>query len=487
MPKTTTPIVGVFNEAGQLTGVIPESGSAAGASRVVTADANGNLYANGSPVSWAGNLGDPMLGGPAQAWGGGTIVAADYAISSGSPTLSVETRNGMQCLKIVTGVGVTANIDLTLQADTGWFDRTFMTVEGNRGSGVAQCFGLVTADSFTNYAMNGFTTQATPTAMVWDDMGGGAPFTVRLDGGWTYSGASWGSVAPAKDGSVAVNKMRFRVIPVAGQSATIYLYGVSMAPRRKKGRVFITADDGYKSFMSLLFPIFQARGIPVTMSVIAPVIGDRADTASNYLTVRDLYAIKSAGGQIVAHGPGVAYGGNLFTSFSSTAARIADMSATRDWITRQGLSTPGYDQVYVWPQGTAQSGPDDLDLLNAALAAGFTVGRAVSVATTRYWEAESLTPHQRLILPTIGHGYAGAGEAANISGIVSAIQAAGTQKSDVVLMLHKGFKTGDTPSSIGMLVADCITIADAIVTERDAGRMSCGVLGDMGRQNLWRA
>lgn len=54
MPKTTTPIVGVFNEAGQLTGVIPESGSAAGASRVVTADASGNLYANGSSVSGAG-------------------------------------------------------------------------------------------------------------------------------------------------------------------------------------------------------------------------------------------------------------------------------------------------------------------------------------------------------------------------------------------------------------------------------------------------
>lgn len=430
---------------------------------------------------------------PPQHWGG-QIISTDYAISSGAPTLSVVTRNGQQCLKVVTGVGVTANVDLTLIGDVGWWGRLHALVEGDRSANANQIVFLVTPDNFSNYAQNIFTTQTTPLNNSFEQ---GGRYTIRCDGQvtagataqqFTGVGASWSVSTPTLDGSTAtVNKVRFRVIPVGGQSATVYLYGLSLGPRRRKGRVFVVADDGYKSLIQLAFPILQARGIPLTFSTISNLMDNRVNVL-NYMTWQDCRQIVASGGQVVAHGP-LATGGasNLIAGLATNELRVADMSACREAIRANGCDTPNYDKVYVWPQGNFQSATSDLTLLDAAIAAGFTVGRSANPITNYNFDFSAFSKYQRMALPIIGHSYAGGGEAANITALTTAIGAAGTARSDIILMLHQCVKNADTPDAIGITVANLITLADAIVTEVNAGRLQAGVLGDLAEPSIWAA
>lgn len=427
---------------------------------------------------------------PPQNWGG-KIIAADYSISSGSPTVTIETRNGRQCLKIVTGVGVTANVDLLLTGDAAWYGRAIFEIEGGRSANVNQISALVTNDNFTNYAQNTFTTLTTPLNNPAEQ---GGIYTFRVDGQvtggatayqFTGNGAAWGVTNPAVDGSITVNKVRFRVIPVAATSATIYVYGVSLGPRRKRGRVIVTADDGYKSFIHAGFPIFAARGIPVTISVIGHLMDDRVDSA-NYMQWDDIRNIVAAGGQAVAHGPVLSSAaGNLIANYTTNAQRVADMQAARDHILTNGCGTPNFDRCYVWPQGNFQSASDDLTLLDAAIAAGFTVGRSASPSITQRYDFSAMSKYQRMAVPIIGHTYAGGSESTNITDITTAISTAATDRSDIVLMLHKVVKTGDTPDTTGITVANLITIANAIQTAVDAGTMVAGVLSDLATPDSW--
>jgi hypothetical protein len=428
---------------------------------------------------------------PIQHWGG-QIIAADYTISSGSPTVSVVTRNGQQCLKVVTGAGVTANVDLALIGDVGWWGRAQVQAEGTRTDGVDQIAVLMTPDNFTNFATGVYTTQTTPLDQPREQ---GGVYTMRYDGQVTSgatayqltgSGASWGAATPTLDGSTAtVNKIRFRVIPVSGQVATVYLYGISLSPRRRKGRVFVTFDDGYKSFMQLLAPIFMSRGIPLTFGCISSLMDDRVQL-QNYMTWNDCRQIVAAGGQVVAHGPLASGGaGNLIDNITSTALRVADMDQCRAAIAANGCATLNYERVYVWPQGRFQTASNDLVLLDAAIAAGFTVGRTASPITNQTFDFSGMSRYQRLALPIIGHTYAGGSESTNITTLTTAIGAAGAVRADLVLMLHKGVKNADTPDTIGITVANAITLADAIVTEMTNGRLQPGVLGDLAEPSVW--
>lgn len=427
---------------------------------------------------------------PVQHWGG-EIVAGDYSISSGSPSVSIETRNGRQCLKIVTGAGINANVDLIFNTDVAWYGRAYFEVEGGRDAGCNQITTLVTPDSFANYAQNTFTALTSPLNNPAEQ---GGIFTFRVDGQvtsgatatqYTGVGASWGVSTPTLDGTTTVNRVRFRVIPISSTVATVYVYGISLSPRRKKGRIIVTCDDGYKSFANIGLPIFQARGIPVTVSVIGQLMDNRTDTAG-YMNWNDIRQFVASGGQAVAHGPvSSSAAGNLIDNYSNNADRLADMEAARDYIYRNGCATPGFEKCYVWPQGEFQTASGDLTLLDAALGAGFSVARSATPNTSTQVEFSALSKYQRMALPIIGHTYAGAGEAANITAITDAITAANTARSDLILMFHKVVKNADTPTEIGITVGNLATIANAIQTVVDAGTMNACVLSDLDEPNVW--
>lgn len=425
-------------------------------------------------------------------WGGAPILPAQWSVESGSPTITVETRNGRPCLKIVTASNVTGAVGLFFAGDVAWYGRALFQVEGSRaGSNVSAIVTLLTGDGFTNYVQGTYTTQTNPNqqslepaplfTFMMTGQSPGAPSGPEQE--YVGFGASWGTTNPPLDGTTIMTRVRMLVFPTAGQSATLYVYGVSLSPPRRTGRIFVTCDDGYKSAVNLILPIFAARRIPVTFDTIGQLVND---TTNGYLSWPDARQVVASGGQVVAHGPtqGSA-NGNLIANHATNAARIVDMEQSRNYIADNGAASPGFDQVYVWPQGQFQASTGDTSLLDAAIAAGFTVGRAANGFSGLRFDFSALSKYQRLALPIIGHVYAGGGEAANIATINAAITATAAAGTDCILMLHRGFKNADTPDSVGIRSSDLISIANTIESEVTAKRLAAGVLGDLAEPSEW--
>jgi hypothetical protein len=171
------------------------------------------------------------------------------------------------------------------------------------------------------------------------------------------------------------------------------------------------------------------------------------------------------------------------------------MAAARRWIADNGLAVKGYEACYVWPQGAWQSALTDLSLLDAALNAGFTTGRAANGRSAGlYGNFDALSKYQHLTMPIIGHTWAGttAAESTNITAIVALIDAAAAQGADITLMLHRvqATSTADgSMSSIGIRVSDLTTLAAAIAAKVTAGTLQAVTLPQLALTrsgNFWQ-
>lgn len=421
----------------------------------------------------------PMLSDSGLTVGGVTLIA-------GTPSLSVVTMpNGRTALRVACNTGENTEMQFTGLAGALFSGEMFVQAEGcTYSNGVSQSLMYASPDAnrATNFVGAGWSGWSAPLNTPLEPCQG--VLTERL------AKADWG-VTGSITYPFQTNYVAFRIIPRAGYAPVVYIYGIGFSHQPAAGRICVTVDDGYESWFKLGQPIMQARKIPVTMGVI-PANMDKGAENARWAHLR---ALVNAGGAVVAHGPNVEGGaGSLFTAFSDTASRVADMVAATQQIAAQGLATPGYDLCYVWPQGAWQSAGADSALLDAALAAGYTTGRGATAYTSGGWSADSLSKYQHLTMPTIGHGWAGttAAEATNISGIVTAINNAAAQGSDVILMLHRVQPTATADgamSSIGIRVSDLTTIADAIVAKVTAGTLTAARLTDLavGRVgNFWQ-
>ena len=449
---------------------------------VVTTDSTGTSLVSGdgkqfSIVSRGSRSPTPIIGDPSLTTG--SVVSA-----VGTPALSIVTMpNGRQALRVACNTGENTELKFTGLAGSLFTGEMYVQAEGcTYTNGVSQYLMYATMDATrgTNYLSAGFGGYSAPLNTPIEPCTG--VLTHRL------ARADW-----ATTGTVTLpflsDYVSFRIIPRGGFAPVVYIYGIGFSPQPAAGRVFVTVDDGYESWFQMGQPIMQARDIPVTLGVI-PV---NMDTGGGNAYKRSLKALINAGGAVVAHGPNTAAGvGSLFSAFADTASRVADMSAVRDWIASQGLGVNGFDSCYVWPQGLwQQSIVADQSLLDAAYAAGFTVGRAAT-AYAGYWSADAMSKYQRMTLPIIGHTWAGttAAEATNITAITTAINNAATQGSDIILMLHRVQPTATADgsmSSIGIRVGDLITIADAIATKVTAGTLRTGRLTDLAVAGSWWA
>lgn len=420
----------------------------------------------------------PIVGDPSLTTGG-------VVLSAGTPALSVVTMpNGRQALRVACNTGENTELKFTGLAGSLFAGEMYVQSEGaTYTNGVNQLLMYVSPDAVktTNNLSAGYGAMyTTPLNTPLEPCQG--VITERL------ARADWSTTGTITLPFVA-DFVSVRIIPRAGFAPVVYIYGIGFAPQPTAGRIFVTCDDGYESWFNLGQPIFQARNIPITLGVI-PV---NVDTGGGNAYMRSLRALVNSGGAVVAHGPNLAAGvGSLFSALPDTAARIADMRSVRDWIQAQGLGIPGFDQCYVWPLGLWQQGVTTYSaLLDAALAAGFTVGRAAT-PYAGYWNADALSRYQRLTMPIIGHTWAGttAAEATNITAITTAINNAATQGSDVHLMLHRVQPTGTADgsmNSIGIRVSDLTTIADAIATKVTAGTLRPGLLPDLAAYGNWWA
>ena len=454
-------------------------------------DANGNtvlLGADGARITKLGisqvsRVPSPAVGTP--------LALADVTGSTGC-TITLETGpNGNPALKVVTtSTGGTAHVRFPGLVDASHYGDAFVVMHGSYTQGNLDYLSFNFSQDDASYAKSGVTLI---------QYGYPAPLNSNFEQGGanTYFFAKPKIVGtgtptyPAKLG-----ECRLSLTARSGTIGTFYIYAAGLSAPSKKARICVTWDDGYDSFFKLGYEAFASRGIKQTLSVIGSAIG----TGGTYASLRQLQAFVSAGNACVAHGPFPAQGaGNLFTAYPSSTNPVADavndMKQNRQYLIDNDLLVANAASCYVWPQGTFQQSVNDTTLLDAAIAAGFKLGRGTSpVATSVNYpggvRADAASKYNRLALPILGHSWGGttAAEATNISNITTAITNMSTYRGDAFLMFHRVQPTSTADgsmSSIGIRVGDLETIAAAIKTEIDAGTMEAVTMPEMVSDTEW--
>lgn len=401
---------------------------------------------------------------PQIVFGGPEMSLSDVSLTSGTATLSIETRNGQPCLKLE--IPSQASIQLSFPSAYGcpFAGDLYIQMEGGYETGLQKiwAYNAPGATIATNYTFQGAADFAAVGAQSYFQQGG--PFT------WV-SGKKSIAVTGAITYPFISNANRLTLFPVSGQAATVYIYAIGYGMPRK-GRVVVMADDGIPSWLKVGAPLFNSLGIPTTSMIIGSGAG------GIYASVDVLKAYIDGGNAIGAHGPEVgSYAGNLFTEFYTNAARLADMERSRDWFISRGLYTPGAERIYAWPQGVFQSAAGDTSMLDSAYGAGFRLCRCSSlINAARQFVTEAASKYNLLALPYTTHGWAGttAGQVALITAVTDAIAAAAASGSDVFLTFHKIVpdSTADgAMDSVSCRISDMLTIANAIKARLDDGTM----------------
>ena len=433
----------------------------------------------------------PMLGGP-------SLSLADITVVGGSPTVSVTTGpNGQPALKLVTGVGVAAEFSVNALVGKAFYGDAFVVAHGDRSSGF-DYFTWYVGDGTSGGYGNGWT------GLLQYGLTNPSSSTFEQGGANTYhfrkAALSQINVGPGYPMPIAAQKLR--VTPLAGQSATVFIYAIGIAAPARKGRICVSTDDGYESYFGLLHECFGSRGIRTTAAIIGSVQG----TGNGYSNINQLRAYVDAGNAVVAHGPwpsdAASQVSNIVDLYASAkdpvGSAVADASAARQWILDQGLATRYFDRCYVWPQGKFQAYSGDLRYLDAMMAAGFTccrnVGNVVGSAQPASFNFDALSKYNRMALPIIGHTWAGttALEATNITNITNAIAALAANRTDAFLMLHRGMPSNTNDAGMGaagnitLRQSDCETIAAAIKTQIDAGTLEDVTMPELAASTWWR-
>ena len=217
-------------------------------------------------------------------------------------------------------------------------------------------------------------------------------------------------------------------------------------------------------------------------------IADKVGASALYGSLADFVDYVGRGHECVAHGPtgGV---GNLIANYTTNAERIADINLHRDYLVTNKLTSVSGAKCYVFPQGEYAPTAGNVSLLDLMTTNGYKVARtATSKAAPHLPSLRAYnSTHSKLLLPIIGHGYAGATntpddatETTNVNAIVTAIQAAGAARTDVTLMLHKVVEKGGATAGAVEIETDRLrTIAVAIRAQMDAGNLVPSFLSDL--------
>lgn len=268
-----------------------------------------------------------------------------------------------------------------------------------------------------------------------------------------------------------------RLLVPNGLTVTFKLRAMYVGFRRRKGRLVVTGDDGTAAFMNLGVPILTRYGIPSTVAVIADMVGN----ASGYFTTEArLQSFVAQGNMCVAHGP-VTGIGDIFSINATDAGALADMQYHRDWLVARNLTNARGSQCYIWPTGRWSRAVGDPTFLNMAWNAGFRVARMSDIVTLRYGSAATIGNNRcNLMLPTLGHLYAGANntvddaaETANINNIIARIQALAAAGLDGFLVFHEVVARGTANGAIKVETDRLHTICAAIQTLVAANTLEC--------------
>lgn len=203
---------------------------------------------------------------------------------------------------------------------------------------------------------------------------------------FTIPRASFSVVAGTPDWA-AVTGVRLRFQDKGGSAPfTVYTHGVDLLPDYAhlypNGVFVLEADDGYASQKSLLLPLCDALGVPVTL----PIITDRITGGAAGITASDLRAFQLNGHQPTCHAMTTTFHNNA----SATAAEAeADFIEQQNWLADEGLHAGALDYA-LCPGSGPTTFVTDADKL-AAIKRRFRSARTTAGFTETILPAE---PHQ---------------------------------------------------------------------------------------------
>jgi hypothetical protein len=405
-----------------------------------------------------------------------------YTIASGSPTITQDfTPDGQPALKIV--FNAFCQIEFPAMVDVPYDGHMYVTVYGSQTlTNLSTCrLRAFVKGSEANYKQGERTAISNAFNSPYDV--GDTAIT------WHFSKVNTTNVGSPADNFVA-SRYQLNLNPQSGQTATLYVLAVGVGQPRKS-RICVVWDDSYGSAYKLGYQPFSSRGIKTTTAVIANTVG-----ASNYGSLPTLRSYLNAGNALIAHGTSASDGtGNLFSAHDgSYEEAIKDILYNVTYLKNNGLLKPKADKCYIYPQGRWQSEANNITLLKLMLENNFSIGRSALVGDSIWCKnIDADTAMQRLTQPIIGHLWAGttATEATNISNIVTRIQnVAAASGVDAFLMLHRVKPTATIDANMAELdirVSDLNTIAAAIKTEIDAGRLEAVTMPELviDGDNYW--
>lgn len=305
----------------------------------------------------------------------------------------------------------------------------------------------------------------------------------------TTSGGSTTEWANVGSGSFATTMTQgaFRCVRKSGASNTtrIWVYEIAESEKNSLPQIVFGGDDGALSWYESGLPILEKYGFSSYLAFIA----DERGTATRMSQAQWADAI-ARGHHAVVHGcrqiNGVTVASltDYLTDYatygfaSAYEAILTDITYHRDIMVREGLDPDGLGRtVYVLPQGYHQrlSEAGNMTVENALRAAGMVGGRRALIQNAII--ANGGWSDSALYLPIIGHNWANANEATNITNLVSQMQTEVAAGRSVVFMSHE---VRDTPTAVGHITpANLETLVAAAATLVRSGAARAGRLTDL--------
>lgn len=455
-------------------------------SSIYSKDSNGNVTRLVGPdgnVSLAalqrgGSLlrsGKPWLRQPASTTG---MIA-----SSGNATIAATTRRGRKCIEVtIAAVTTPQGIHIpiaTPQTITAFQHMVIEVEDASEWNGGNWRLGFF--DGALGTLTNGMQiVQTVGTGNGWDGIHVIAPTTVATT---TSSGSTseWAAVGTGAFGSTVMTQIAVRAVRKSGPvgTARFWIYEIAEAEKNSLPSIVVGADDGAVTWYTDGLPLCEKYGFSSYMAYIK----DDRGTATRMSEAQWADAIISRGHHAVVHGckTGVASLRDYFSSYtgysSPQAAMEADIAYNRDGMVNEGLDPDGRGRkIYVYPQGVHQpsGGAGDDTIINALTNCGMIAARRAVVENAII--ANGGWSGAVMYLPIIGHNWANANEATNITNLVSQMEAEIGAGRSVVLLFHEV----KTPTAVEHITAANLeTILAAAATLVRAGSARAGKLTDL--------
>ena len=468
------------------------SGSSVGwseTSALFAKDTQGNvtgLSGSGGSVSLTNSLrggsllrsGKPWLRQPANTTG--------MLATSGSATIAATTRNGRKCIEVtIAAVTTPQGIHIPIATPQTILGNQHMVIEvedmaeWNGGN-----FRLGFFDGTSGTLTNGMQlVQTVGTANGWTGIHCLAPTNVATT---TSSGSTseWAAVGTGAFNSTVMTQIAVRAVRKSGPvgTARFWIYEIADAEKNSLPSIIIGGDDGHLTWYQEGLPVLEKYGFSSYMAFIA----DDRGTATRMSQAQWADAI-ARGHHAVVHGckTGVNSLRDYFASYtgysSPQAAMEADIAYNRDTMVGEGLDPSGVGRtVYVLPQGVHQpsGGAGDNTIANALTSQGMTVCRRAVVEGALM--ANGGWSGSAMYLPIIGHNWANANEATNITNLVSQMQTEIAAGRSVVLMFHEVRAVPALPEQITAANLETIVAAAAVLVQ--SGAAKAGKMTDFAQE-----